>query len=209
MSDYINNDDIRPFDNYMMSSFNAESFKRHSEPKRIIPRSSLTAVQIKELRKKVKARIKETKQKILDLNTERETYYRDVINPAHYREQPKLIEQLSGRMEYWYERFEKDLERYRKQLYSLDYKENLITPESITDADIARAKEVPIQTILEMSRNRFAKCPFHNDRHPSFHVYPDNHGYCFSCHQSGDVIDIAQEINGMSFKEAVKWLLHK
>jgi hypothetical protein len=46
-------------------------------------------------------------------------------------------------------------------------------------------------------------CPFHNDRHPSFAVYPD-HYHCFSCGEHGDAIDWLRKKEGMSFTEAQK-----
>ena len=40
---------------------------------------------------------------------------------------------------------------------------------------------------LKVSRNGMTCCPFHNDQHPSMKV--DERYYCFSCHQTGDVIN--------------------
>jgi DNA primase len=49
-------------------------------------------------------------------------------------------------------------------------------------------------------------CPLHNERTPSFFVYPDNHFHCFSCHAHGDVIDFTQKMHGVSFQDALKIL---
>ncbi len=50
------------------------------------------------------------------------------------------------------------------------------------------------------------KCPFHNDKSPSFNVSPDRGFYkCFGCGESGDVFTFIQKIEGLEFKEA----LHK
>ncbi|HUH53216.1 MAG TPA: DNA primase [Microbacteriaceae bacterium] len=53
-------------------------------------------------------------------------------------------------------------------------------------------------------------CPFHDERSPSFHVRP-NLGYyhCFGCGESGDVINFLQQINHLSFAEAVEFLATK
>ena len=40
---------------------------------------------------------------------------------------------------------------------------------------------------LKVSHNGMTRCPFHNDQHPSMKV--DERYYCFSCHQTGDVIN--------------------
>ena len=50
-------------------------------------------------------------------------------------------------------------------------------------------------------------CPFHNEKSPSFHVNEDRKNFhCFGCHKSGDAIDWLQEVEGLSFLDAVKEL---
>ncbi len=50
-------------------------------------------------------------------------------------------------------------------------------------------------------------CPFHNERTPSFAVYPDkNRYYCFGCGKKGDIFDYVQERNHFGFSEATKFL---
>ena len=49
-------------------------------------------------------------------------------------------------------------------------------------------------------------CPFHDDKTPSFFVFPDNHFKCFGCQASGDVIDFVQKMYGFSFPDALKYL---
>ncbi len=50
-------------------------------------------------------------------------------------------------------------------------------------------------------------CPFHNEKTPSFTVYPDNQSfYCFGCGKGGDVITFAREIENLDYMEAVKLL---
>lgn len=48
-------------------------------------------------------------------------------------------------------------------------------------------------------------CPFHEDKTPSFTVYPNSQkAYCWSCKSEGmDVIDFIKNIKGCSFEEAV------
>lgn len=50
-------------------------------------------------------------------------------------------------------------------------------------------------------------CPFHKEKTPSFHVH-DERGFfhCFGCHAKGDVFKFIQEIEGLSFVEAVRRL---
>lgn len=81
----------------------------------------------------------------------------------------------------------------------------------ITPTDIERAKEVPIETLLEINRTGFAHCPFHTEKTPSLKVYKNqNRWYCFgACGQGGDVIDMFMKINNCDFKTAVKKLVNK
>ncbi|MEZ4503154.1 MAG: DNA primase [Dehalococcoidia bacterium] len=47
-------------------------------------------------------------------------------------------------------------------------------------------------------------CPFHEDRSPSFSVYPETQSFhCFGCGASGDVIDFVRRAEGLGFREAV------
>jgi hypothetical protein len=75
------------------------------------------------------------------------------------------------------------------------------------DAEIARAKEYPIDELIEF-RNKNARCPFHNDSHASLYYYQkNNNAYCFgACGRSFDSIDIYQMLNGVDFISAVKAL---
>jgi hypothetical protein len=55
--------------------------------------------------------------------------------------------------------------------------------------------------------SRRACCPFHEDRIPSFRVYLNtNRYYCFGCGAKGDVIELVQRLEGVSFREALQRL---
>ncbi len=55
-----------------------------------------------------------------------------------------------------------------------------------------------------------ARCPFHAERTPSFHVSPDRGTYhCFGCNVGGDIFTFVQEIEGLDFKGALKVLADK
>lgn len=50
-------------------------------------------------------------------------------------------------------------------------------------------------------------CPFHNEKTPSFTVYPDTQSYyCFGCGAGGDVITFVRQYNNLGYVEAVKQL---
>ena len=51
------------------------------------------------------------------------------------------------------------------------------------------------------------RCPFHDERTPSFSVSPEKKTYhCFGCKAGGDVIRFVQEMEGLDFVGAVEWL---
>ncbi len=55
-----------------------------------------------------------------------------------------------------------------------------------------------------------ARCPFHAERTPSFHVSPERGTYhCFGCNVGGDIFTFVQEIEGLDFKGALKILAEK
>jgi DNA primase len=53
-------------------------------------------------------------------------------------------------------------------------------------------------------------CPFHNERTPSFYVFPETQTWhCFGCHEDGDVFTFVQKQQGMDFPEALHYLAEK
>ncbi len=55
-----------------------------------------------------------------------------------------------------------------------------------------------------------ATCPFHQEKTPSFFVNPERQiAYCFSCHKGGDLFEFIQEIEGLSFREALQLMAEK
>ncbi len=59
-------------------------------------------------------------------------------------------------------------------------------------------------------KNMKAKCPFHNEKSPSFFVSPDRDSYyCFGCGAKGDIFTFVQEFEGLDFFGALKMLAEK
>jgi len=58
---------------------------------------------------------------------------------------------------------------------------------------------------IELNRQHEACCPFHNEKTPSFRVYPQNQSYyCFGCGESGDSVKLVAKLNHISNHEAAK-----
>ena len=80
-------------------------------------------------------------------------------------------------------------------------------PGQITQSDIMKAKEYPIENLIKINRSGFACCPFHNEKMPSLKVYNNNTWYCFGCHKGVDSIDFIMYSEGVDFISAVKILI--
>jgi len=64
--------------------------------------------------------------------------------------------------------------------------------------------------LIPNGRDYKGLCPFHDDRNPSFNVYPDRQTYrCWVCDLGGDCFTWVQEIEKVSFPEAVKILAER
>lgn len=57
---------------------------------------------------------------------------------------------------------------------------------------------------LKKSGNRWVgKCPFHNEKTPSFTVYEASY-YCYGCRESGDVFTFIMKTKNLDFKQALE-----
>lgn len=64
--------------------------------------------------------------------------------------------------------------------------------------------------LTKRGRNFFGICPFHDEKSPSFSVDPDRQIYhCFGCGVGGNVFKFVQEIDRVTFVEAVKFLAER
>lgn len=62
-------------------------------------------------------------------------------------------------------------------------------------------------TLRPRGRNLFGCCPFHDDRQPSFVVYPATQRFhCYGCGAQGDVLDFLMRVESLRFPEAVRTL---
>ena len=82
----------------------------------------------------------------------------------------------------------------------------------LTEDQIERALARPIERLMDQEtrntgKNISSRCPFHQDKNPSFYIYPEtNSFYCFGCNKGGNVINFVEIKYGYSFKQAVEYL---
>src|ERR671939_485144 len=89
----------------------------------------------------------------------------------------------------------------------------LITRESIERVVDASDMVAVVSTRTPLRRvgSRFTgRCPFHEERTPSFSVNPhEKLFYCFGCGKGGDLITFVRETENLDFAEAVEWLAER
>ena len=83
----------------------------------------------------------------------------------------------------------------------------------ICERQIEQALAVPIENLIDQPLRKMGKtfvglCPLHNEKHSSFHIYPEtNSCWCFGCNQGGNSINFIRLLKNCSFPEAVKYLI--
>lgn len=68
----------------------------------------------------------------------------------------------------------------------------------------------PYVALKKRGANLIGLCPFHNEKTPSFTVWPENGSfYCFGCGAGGDAITFLMQIEHLDYMEAVKTLAER
>jgi len=68
----------------------------------------------------------------------------------------------------------------------------------------------PYTTLKKSGANHMGRCPFHNEKSPSFSVDPAQKlYYCFGCGEGGNVLTFIQKKEGLDFADAVNMLADK
>jgi DNA primase len=65
-------------------------------------------------------------------------------------------------------------------------------------------------TVEKAGKNYKAKCPFHNEKTPSFFISPERGSYyCFGCSAKGDIFSFVEHFEGTDFLGALKILAER
>lgn len=68
----------------------------------------------------------------------------------------------------------------------------------------------PYVELVKFGQNWKGRCPFHTEKTPSFYVHPGKQIYkCFGCGKSGDAFTFLQEIERLTFPEALQKIAEK
>jgi DNA primase len=90
----------------------------------------------------------------------------------------------------------------------------MIKPESIKKlkevVDIVEVVREYVPNMKHVGRNYFILCPFHSEKTPSFSISPQhNFVHCFGCNYNADAIKFVQDMEHVSYHEAVEKLAKK
>ena len=78
-------------------------------------------------------------------------------------------------------------------------------------AKIDVVEEVGLVVALRKSgKSLQGLCPFHNERTPSFYVFPESQTWhCFGCNEGGDVFTFVEKQQGLDFRDSLHYLAEK
>ncbi|MBA7501171.1 DNA primase [subsurface metagenome] len=86
-----------------------------------------------------------------------------------------------------------------------DYKEQIREANDIME--VIQEENVELK---KSGKNWLGLCPFHEEKTPSFTVYPEKQNFkCFGCNESGDVFKFIELSKKITFPEALKYLANR
>ena len=128
------------------------------------------------------------------------THYRNLIRAEHNQPVASHLE---------HKLMVRHINRYVKEIKFWRWELTKLTPEwnksgkHINRETIAQAKAYPIGLLLpEPPKKYMAKCPFHEDSHPSGYI-KGNFLWCFVCNKGWDTIELMMDLHRLTFKEAI------
>lgn len=102
------------------------------------------------------------------------------------------------------------LSQYTEALHLISSRMKFKTDFKNNEANLARAKAVPVSQYIKFGTDGMAPCIWHSERTPSMHYYPkQNRVKCFSCGKLGDVLDVVQQMNSLTLPQAINFIIGK
>jgi len=97
-------------------------------------------------------------------------------------------------------------EKYVSVGFGDDFKEQVRAATSLVDVVAETVSLTPTRN----GADYIGLCPFHEDKNPSFHVYPDRNSYrCWVCEKGGDCFTFVMEVERLPFPEALESLARR
>ena len=130
------------------------------------------------------------------------------------------IKILNDSLEYWLNHKHNavsEMDKVYCDIHLEDYlkeKENLqkklrYTGVKFENDDLVRARQVPLSDFLKFNSAGMVKCLWHIERTGSLHyIKKNNKVHCFGGCGTKDVIEVIQNLNNCTFKEALKIILN-
>lgn len=84
-----------------------------------------------------------------------------------------------------------------------------LTQRTIDQVHAVNILDICSELGLVVEHGKWCLCPFHEDHHPSMHIYHTTNTFkCFSakCGEQGSGIDLVMRLKGMSYIDAIKWI---
>ena len=78
--------------------------------------------------------------------------------------------------------------------------------EQIKNVDLVALAESAGVELRQRGSAHIGRCPLHDERTPSFYIYPSNRFKCYGCHEAGDAADLIQRLHQCTFPEALRHL---
>lgn len=174
-----------------------ELLKIFPEIREIIPKKILESKRdIKEKKQEIKDRLK----RLYHLKTDEfsEWFGEYLIKISLMPELTELEKRLFKQSNFQY-LLNPNQKNYKQQ----KFKEKVEVAKKYPIEELARSK----LTLRQIGKNFISICPIHNEKTPSFYIYPEsNKYYCFGCQAKGDVITLTMLLCDLDFKNAVEML---
>ena len=167
-------------------------------------------------RRGLKTQLKFLKQRTSNINKRQEDYYENRILKLPWQERNEFKEESDRDFDQMRSKMASKIKTIMFNLSKLDELDGKAKPRimgGVSEADVARAKEVPITDFISggmiAHRNRAVTiCPFHSEKQPSLTIYLDqNSWWCYSCQSGGSVVNFIMRQQNVDFLSAVKFLL--